>query len=131
MDPTAKLLNELVSLRKLESVDQKLQRCWQSAVGAKIANHSRVIQLRGNVLHVAVDDAVWKTQLEQLHSHVLERIRTASGNAAFDRVEFRVTPPRIRPRVAQVPLFGADEADRIADPLLRRIYKDSRRKARA
>jgi hypothetical protein len=131
MDPTAKLLNDLGSLRNLESVDQKLRRCWKSAVGEKIANHSRVIQLRGSTLHVGVDDAVWKSQLEQLHSHVLERIRATSGIGSIDRVAFRVVPQRIRPRVAQVPLFGADEADRIEDPLLRRIYKVSRRKAQA
>lgn len=131
MDPTAKLLNDLGSLRKLESIDQKLRRCWKAAVGEKIANHSRVIQVRGSTLHVGVDDAVWKTQLEQLHSHVLERIRSSSGIASIDRVAFRVVAARIRPQVASTPFFSADEADRIEDPLLRRIYKDSRRKAQA
>lgn len=131
MDPTAKLLNDLGPLRRLESVDQKLRRCWKSAVGETIANHSRVIQLRGSTLHIGVDDSVWKSQLEQLHSQVLEQIRRASGTASIDRVAFRVVPPRIRPQVAQSPLLAADEADRIEDPLLRRIYKDSRRKAQA
>ncbi len=131
MDPTAKLLNDHGPLRNLESLDQKLRRCWKSAVGATIANHSRVIQMRGTTLHIGVDDAVWKSQLEQMHSHVLERIRSTSGTGLIERVAFRVAPPRIRPQVAQTPLLRADEADGIEDPLLRRIYKESRRKAQA
>lgn len=131
MDPASKLLNELPSLERLESIHQKLQRCWKSAVGAKIANHSRVVQLRNRTLDVAVDDTVWKSQLEQLQQHIVERVRSVSGVAEIQRVTFRVSPPRIKPQVAQTPLFGADEADRIEDPLLRRIYKNSRRKAQA
>ncbi|MCL4782441.1 MAG: DUF721 domain-containing protein [Bryobacterales bacterium] len=131
MDPTAKLLNDYGPLRNLESLDQKLRRCWKSAVGATIANHSRVLQLRGTTLHIGVDDAVWKSQLEQMHSHVLERIRSTSGAGLIEKVAFRVVPPRIRPQAEQTPLLRADEADRIEDPLLRRIYKDSRRKAQA
>jgi hypothetical protein len=131
MDSASKLLNELPSLERLESIHQKLQRCWKSAVGAKIASHSRVVQLRGRTVEVAVDDTVWKSQLDQLQQQILDRIRSASGIAEIERVSFRVSPPRIKPQVAQAPLFGADEADRIADPLLRRIYKNSRRKAQA
>jgi hypothetical protein len=131
MDPASKLLNDLKSLERLESIHQKLQRCWKSAVGAKIANHSRVVQLRNRTLDVAVDDTVWKSQLEQLQQHIVERVRSVSGVAEIQRVTFRVSPPRIKPQVAQAPLFGADEADRIEDPLLRRIYKNSRRKAQA
>ncbi len=131
MDPTIKLLNDFGRLKSLESVDQKLRRCWKSAVGENIAKHSRVMRLRGSALLVGVDDAVWKSQLEQLAPHIAERIRSTSGIGGIERVTFRVVPPRIRPKTAQTPPALPDEADGIQDPLLRRIYKDSRRKAQA
>jgi predicted nucleic acid-binding Zn ribbon protein len=131
MDPAGKLLNSLPSLERLESVDQKLRRSWKSAVGATIANHSQVLQLRDKTLLVTVEDAVWKSQLEQMRFQILDRIRTSSGVSEIKWLNFRVSPPRIRPQVVQAPLFAADEADRIQDPLLRRIYKSSRRKAQA
>lgn len=131
MDPAGKLLNSLPSLERLESVDQKLRRSWKSAVGATIANHSQILQLRDKTLVVTVEDAVWKSQLEHMRFQILDRIRASSGVAEIRWLNFRVSPPRIRPQVAQAPLFAADEADRIQDPLLRRIYKNSRRKAQA
>jgi len=48
-------------------------------------------------------------------------------------LEFRVVPRRREPqRAAQsAPALLADEADAIADPVLRGLYKASRTKARA
>ncbi|MCZ2152534.1 MAG: DUF721 domain-containing protein [Bryobacterales bacterium] len=129
MDLAIKLLNDSGQLKSLESIDQKLRRCWKTAVGGNIAKHSRVLQLRGSVLLVGVDDTVWKTQLDQLAPYIMERIRSTSGIEGIERVSFRVVAPRIRPKAAPATAASADEADRIEDPLLRSIYKDSRRKA--
>ena len=49
------------------------------------------------------------------------------GPGIVATVEFRILPPKIEPqRAQQLSLKPADEADNIADPGLRRIYRNSR-----
>jgi hypothetical protein len=49
-----------------------------------------------------------------------------------EELEFRVVPPRRGPQRAASAAGGvADEAERIADPGLRRLYRIDRTKARA
>jgi len=43
-------------------------------------------------------------------------------------IEFRVAPRRIGPARAQHSTAQADEADAIADPVLRNLYKASRKR---
>jgi hypothetical protein len=48
-----------------------------------------------------------------------------------DDLEFRVIPRRREPEVARTSMPLLDEADAIADPILRDLYKLSRKKAQA
>jgi hypothetical protein len=48
-----------------------------------------------------------------------------------DDLEFRIVPRRREPQRASEPLPLLDEADGIADPVLRGIYRASRKKALA
>jgi len=131
MELALNILNRSRSLEGVEALLQRLQRCWRSAVGARIAEHSRVIFVRGNTAVVTVDDAVWQRQLHQMRSLLLERLLTTSGVETVKGLEFRVSPRRLQPKSETGPLFSQDEADRIADPTLRKIYKSSRRKVQA
>ncbi|MCU0226159.1 MAG: DUF721 domain-containing protein [Bryobacterales bacterium] len=131
MESALNILNRSLALDEVEATVQRLQRCWKTAVGARIAEHSRVILLREDVVIVSVDDAVWQSQLHQMRALLLERLRATSGVEAIAKVEFRVSPARRKPKAEAGPLFQQDEADRIADPLLRKIYKSSRRKVQA
>jgi hypothetical protein len=78
-----------------------------------------------------VDDAVWRRQLFTMSGMILEKIRKVLGPGIVEELEFRIAPPR-RPPARETlgrkaaPLF--DEADRIADPALRRIYRAARKK---
>ena len=51
----------------------------------------------------------------------------------MDDLEFRIVPRRREPELARaaMPALFADDADAIADPVLRDIYKQSRKKALA
>lgn len=131
MEPAFKVMNRSLPLEKLEPTTQRLQRSWKRAVGDRIAAHSRVILVRESVVVVTVDDAVWKRQLDQMRSLLRDRLRETSGVATIEEIEFKVSPGRRMPKAETGPLFSGDEADRIVDPTLRKIYKSSRRKAGA
>ena len=105
---------------------------WPAAVGKRLAQRTRAISLvRGNLI-VEVEDAVWQKQLFHLRAQILHKLHLVMGDATVTDVEFRIgqtrRPPksaaRLRPDVGTL-----DEADGIADPVLRILYKQARKKA--
>jgi hypothetical protein len=87
-------------------------------------------------LVVEVEDNVWQRQLFALSGQILRNLEKALGGGLVEDLEFKVVPRRrepqraVRSAPAATPLFD-DEADRIADPVLRVIYRASRKKALA
>ena len=65
--------------------------------------------------------------------HIVRNLERQLGPEIVEDLEFRVVPRRREPqRAAQsAPALVADEADAIADPVLRGLYKASRTKALA
>ena len=62
---------------------------WANSVGPQIAKHAKAVQIKGSVLMVAVDHAIWKQELlanknlalKKLNDHLLEVLGPAtSGN---------------------------------------------------
>jgi hypothetical protein len=105
---------------------------WAAAVGKKIATHTRPARLVRNRLIVEVEDRVWQRQLFALTSHILRNLEKSLGAGMIEDVEFRVVPRRREPQRADLPVPALfDEADGIADPVLRGIYRTSRAKALA
>jgi hypothetical protein len=84
-------------------------------------------------LIVEVEDHIWQRQLFSLTPYILGNLEKSVGGGLVEDLEFRVVPRRREPqRAAQaVPALLPDEADGIDDPVLRGIYKASRKKARA
>ncbi|MGH9658871.1 MAG: DUF721 domain-containing protein [Bryobacteraceae bacterium] len=103
---------------------------WKTAVGAKVARHSRAERLVRGRLIVGVEDAIWRRQLFTMRSLIVSNLNKSLGPGIVDEVEFRVAPPRREPQRAVVS-SGADEADGIADPGLRRLFVASRKRERA
>lgn len=142
-----------VKLRQMESVsrifgklreadcpispEQLVISAWSSAVGKKIASHTRPAKLVRTRLVVEVEDQIWQRQLFVLTRQILANLETKVGRGIVDEVEFRIVPRRMQPKRAEVSsLFTlavshADEADQIADPVMRHIYKTARRKESA
>lgn len=108
---------------------------WPVAVGKRIAMHTRAAKLVRTRLVVEVEDATWRRQLFALSGQILRNLEKSIGPGAIDDLEFRVVPRRREPQRevrGAAPLLGhADEADAIADPVMRGIYRASRKKAGA
>jgi hypothetical protein len=105
---------------------------WAAAVGKKIAAHTRPARMVRSRLIVEVEDRVWQRQLFALTAHILRNLEKGLGPGMIEDVEFRVVPRRREPQRAELPMPALfDEADAIADPVLRGIYRTSRTKALA
>jgi len=106
---------------------------WPEAVGKKIAAHTRAAKMVRSRLVIEVEDHIWQHQLFALQRQVLGNLTRILGTGLVEELEFRVLPRRRQPqRAAQAtPGAIADEADGIADPVLRSIYRASREKAGA
>jgi hypothetical protein len=110
---------------------------WPEAVGKKIAAHTRAARMVRTRLVVEVEDRTWQRQLFALTPHVLRNLEKSVGAGLIEDLEFRVVPRRREPQRAEqsvpalLPVPVDDEADGITDPVLRGIYRASRRRARA
>jgi hypothetical protein len=107
--------------------------CWPQAVGRKVAAHTRAIRMVRTRLIVEVEDDTWQRQLFGLSRQILRNLERNLGAGLVGDVEFRVVPRKRQPERARVaaPGLPVDEADGIGDPVLRGIYKASRKKAEA
>jgi predicted nucleic acid-binding Zn ribbon protein len=105
---------------------------WADAVGKRIATHTRAAKLVRTRLVVEVEDATWQRNLNSLSRHILHNLQKALGPGIVDDLEFRVMPRRREPELARASMPALlDEADAISDPILRDLYKISRKKAQA
>ncbi len=105
---------------------------WPAAVGKKIAAHTRAARMVRTRLIVEVEDQVWQRQLFALTSHILRNLDKSLGPGLVEDLEFRIVPRRREPQRAHLPIPALfDEADGIADPVLRGIYRASRTRALA
>lgn len=108
---------------------------WPAAIGKRLAGRTRAIGMVRERLVVEVEDAVWQRNLHGLSNQILTNLADLLGESAPRDLEFRIGIPKRPPQRAESGqargLLSGDEADRIADPVLRRIYIMSRRKAGA
>jgi predicted nucleic acid-binding Zn ribbon protein len=105
---------------------------WGEAVGKKIAGHTRAARMVRTRLIVEVEDKIWQRQLFALTAHILRNLEKNLGRGVVEDLEFRILPRRREPaRAEQAVPPVLDEAESIADPVLRGIYRASRRKALA
>ena len=115
--------------------EELVRAVWPVAVGKKVARHARPSRIVRTRLVVEVEDVIWQRQLFALTGQIVKNLDKALGHGLVEDIEFRVVPPRREPqratRSTAGTLFAEDEAERIADPVLRVIYKASRKKALA
>jgi hypothetical protein len=107
---------------------------WKKAVGARLASRTRALKLVRETLVVEVEDQVWRENLWSLRRQILRNLENAIGRGIVVELEFRVMPPRresVRENLSSSGTGLFDEAEAIADPGLRRIYKASRRRETA
>ena len=138
MERAARLISKTKLSQSVLSEDDIARAAWPAAVGKSIASHTRKLTVVRTTLVVEVEDAVWQKQLYPLTSQILARLRTVTGSDAIREIEFRVAIPRRMPQRAGVPgakpnetTNRADESDAIQDPVLKRLYRISRKRASA
>jgi Dna[CI] antecedent, DciA len=132
MERASKLIRGLRLSGEVITPEQIVCAAWPEAVGKRIASHTRASKLVRTRLVVEVEDHTWQKQLFALTRHILNNLANTLGHGMVDDLEFRIVPRRREPDVAHVAVPGLfDDADAIGDPVLREIYKQSRKKALA
>lgn len=138
MERAGRLISKLQQARRHFTPGQLVLAAWPAAVGARLAGRTRAVAVTGSRLVVEVEDELWQRNLNGLRPQILHNLAELLESSAPREIDFRVGIPRRPPQSERnpgtSPLFSApdrDEADSIDDPGLRRIYINSRRKARA
>ncbi len=115
--------------------DDLARAIWPAAVGKAIAAHTSRVKLVRSTLVVEVEDAIWQRQLHFLTRQIIDRICKVTGRGIVQDIEFRVAIPRRQAARAEVRESSEpavlDEADAIRDPVLKKVYRLSRKKATA
>lgn len=114
--------------------DGLVRAAWPLAVGKKVAARTRPGRMVRTRLIVEVEDLTWKRQLFTLSRQILTNLERHLGPGMVEHLEFRVMPARREPQRAETAtaaVAASDEADQIADPVMRRMYKMARKKALA
>lgn len=70
--------------------DRGLAEAWNEAVGALIASHTAVENLKNNTLYVKVADSVWLQQLQFMKPEISERLNRILGNGAVERLHLSI-----------------------------------------
>jgi predicted nucleic acid-binding Zn ribbon protein len=130
MERISRLMGKLTTRGGPVDLDEVVRSAWPLAVGKHIAAHTRADRMVRTRLIVEVEDALWQRNLFVMTRQILERLARYLGPGLVEDVEFRVVPLRRQPqlaRVAQPALRELDEAEQIADPVMRHIYRNSRK----
>lgn len=137
MERAARLLKNNKSAQRIIGDEDVARGLWPAAVGKTIARHTGQISLVRSTLVVHVEDAIWQKQLFGLTHQIVARMQKLMGSTLVESVEFRIGIPKRQPQRAEsaagplLSIDAADEADRISDPVLKRIYQISRKRATA
>jgi hypothetical protein len=138
MERAGRLIAKLQTAQRHFTPDDLVLAAWPAAVGKRLAGRTKAVSVARGRLVVEVEDELWRRNLSALRNQILRNFTDLLDAAAPTGIEFRIGIPRRPPQrenAAQPFSLSApaarDEADSIADPGLRRIYINSRRKARA
>ena len=132
MERASKVISGLRLPGDTINAEELARAAWAEAVGKKIAGHTRAARMVRSRLVVEVEDQTWQRQLFALTPHILGNLAKNLGPGVVEDLEFRVRPRRREPeRAEQAMSRSEDEAADIADPVLRGIYRASKKKALA
>jgi predicted nucleic acid-binding Zn ribbon protein len=132
MERASKLIRRLRLPGETITAEELACAAWAQAVGKKIAAHTRPAKLVRTCLVVEVEDRIWQRQLFGLTWQIVRNLERHLGPGLVEDMEFRIVPRRREPQRATEALPGLwDEADAITDPVMRGIFKASRKKALA
>jgi hypothetical protein len=112
--------------------EQIAMAAWPAAVGKKIAAKTQPVSVVRGKLIVSVEDFVWQSQLWPLRSQILKNLEKLTGPNIVTDLEFRLNTARRGPVREYIPVRAADdESAAISDPVLGRLYRNSRARSSA
>ncbi len=132
MDQAGRIIAGMKGATAIASPERIACAAWKRAVGKRLAVRTKPVKLVRDRLVVEVEDEIWRESLWKLRFQILRNIEKEIGPEIVADLSFVVAPPRReaqRETTAQpAALISNDEADSIADPGLRRVYRNSRRR---
>jgi hypothetical protein len=130
MDQAGRIIAGMKGAAAIASPERIACGAWKRAVGKRLAGRTKPVKLVRDRLVVEVEDEIWRESLWKLRYQILRNIEREIGPEIVSDLTFVVAPPRREPQreTSAVPALAQDEADSIADPGLRRIYRNSRRR---
>jgi predicted nucleic acid-binding Zn ribbon protein len=135
MERAARLMKNKKVSREMVTDEDVARAIWPAAVGKAIAAHTSRLKLVRNTLVVEVEDAIWQKQLFVLSHQILNSLHKLTGPSCIDSIEFRIGVPRRVPQRAGSLQAEAnapyDDAETIQDPVLKKVYQLSRKRATA
>lgn len=132
MERAARLVSKSTNSQRIIDNDDVVRALWPAAVGKVVARHTGRLTIVRETLVVEVEDAIWQRQLHALGSQIVSRLQKGMASTLIRKIEFRIGIPKRQPQRADQPaLTVADEADRIQDPVLKKVYRLSRKRATA
>jgi len=132
MERASKLIQKLRLPGETIHTDDLARAAWAGAVGKKVAAHTCAARMVRTRLIVEVEDKIWQRQLFALTPYILGNLAKSLGPGMVEDIEFRIVPRRRGPQRAEAAVPALlDEAEGITDPVLRDIYRASRKKALA
>lgn len=134
MESAARLLPQVYRKLARQAADEEalLLGLWPVVVGARVAARTRAVRLFGATLIVETVAQDWRKQLARMTHEIVARLNDAAGKEVVRDVEFRVAVgAKPLPVARAASASGFDEAAEIGDPHLRRIYRQSKRRAQA
>jgi predicted nucleic acid-binding Zn ribbon protein len=84
--PLAVAIAELTAQLQPASELGRVQRVWEEVAGEAIAGHCSPVSVRGGVLRVACDEAVWAAEVELLAPDLLPALAARDGLAAVTSI---------------------------------------------
>jgi len=132
MDQAGRIIAGMKGAAAIASPERIACGAWKRAVGKRLAGRTKPVKLVRDRLVVEVEDEIWRDSLWKLRYQILRNLEREIGPEIVSDLTFVVAPPRREPQreTAAMPalLQSQDEADAIADPGLRRVYRNSRRR---
>jgi predicted nucleic acid-binding Zn ribbon protein len=134
MERAGRILSRLKAARGSLSAAELVAAAWPTAVGHRLAAHTRVVGVQNGRVIAEAEDAIWQQNLSGLSAQILANLGRLLQADAPREIEFRIgarrRPVRRAEPAREAGLFGR-ESSGIADPELDYLYRQSRRKAGA
>jgi hypothetical protein len=131
MERAGRLVGKLKISAGITDPETRARAAWAMAVGKKIAQRTRPINLVRGTLVVEVEDFIWQRQLNTLRHFLLRNLHKELGEPLVTEIDFRPMPRRLAPQRAETARPIVRVVDGIGDPVLGMLYQQSKKKESA